>query len=107
MVAKKPVNVIIQMVFAVIPILDIYASYRIQKLRWWLLIFWIGGITIGFLYDEIFFDSTLFVQFINNGSYALEYLGFVIALAITQAFVMRLWSKKWNLEFDNTPNITE
>jgi len=40
MVEKKPVNVNWQMVFVLIPFLDLYASYRIQKLRLWLLIFW-------------------------------------------------------------------
>jgi len=42
MVEKKPVSVNWQMIFVLIPFLDLYASYRIQKLRLWLLIFGVG-----------------------------------------------------------------
>ncbi len=52
MVEKEPVNVVRQMIFAVIPILDIYASYKIQKLRLWLLIFWVVGAIVGLIYSE-------------------------------------------------------
>jgi len=101
MVEKKPVNIILQMIFAVTPILDIYASYKIQKLRWWLLIFWVTGAAVGIIYNETIYRGVLFVEFLNShgNAYAVEYLIFVIPFAILQAMVMRTWSKKWNKSF--------
>ncbi len=101
MVEKEPVNTIRQMIFAVIPILDIYASYKIQKLRWWILVFWVGGGAVGVIYNEAVYSGVLFVEFLNShgNAYAIEYLIFVIPFAILQAMVMRTWSKKWNKSF--------
>ena len=101
MVEKKSVNVILQMIFAVIPILDIYASYKIQKLRWWVLIFWVAGAAVGVIYNETIYSGVLFVEFLNNlgNAYAIDYFIFVIPYAIIQAMVMRKWSKKWNKSF--------
>ena len=60
MIEKKPENVKWQMVFSVIPFLDLYASYRIQKLRFWLLIFWVFGTIIGLGYDYVVFGEHAF-----------------------------------------------
>ncbi len=59
MIEKKPENVKWQMV-SVIPFLDLYASYRIQKLRFWLLIFWVFGTIIGLGYDYVVFGEHAF-----------------------------------------------
>ena len=108
MVAKKPVNVIQQMVFAVIPILNFYAGYKIQKLRLWFLIFGIGGFIFELVQTRFFFGEEYYVSFGSfEGRLPESVILFTILFVILQVFVMRLWSKKWNLEFDNTPNITE
>jgi len=60
MIEKKPENVKWQMVFSVIPFLDLYASDRIQKLRFWLLIFWVFGTIIGLGYDYVVFGEHAF-----------------------------------------------
>ena len=57
MVEEKPVNVMQQMVFAVIPILNGYASYKIQKLRLWFLIFVVGGIIFELIQTRVFFGE--------------------------------------------------
>lgn len=109
MVERKPVNVILQMILAVIPILDIYASYKIQKLRWWILVFWVGGGAVGVIYNEAVYSGVLFVEFLNShgSAYAIEYFMFVIPFAIAQAMVMRVWSKKWNASFRNENEISQ
>jgi len=100
-IEKKPVNVKWQMVFSVIPFLDLYASYRIQKLRFWLLIFWVVGTIVGLGYDyaifgEDFFDvkknSTLFSEPVSIAPFVL----FTISFAVVQLTVMRRWSIGWN-----------
>ena len=60
MVEKKPVSVNWQMVFSVIPCLDLYASYRIQKLRLWLLIFWVAGVAVGLIHDYAIYGEDFF-----------------------------------------------
>ena len=103
MIKKEPVNVIMQMIFAVIPILDLYASYKIQKLRLWVLIFWVVGGVISWFYSEIIQSGGFLAQFLNNNSdfiYIIDNSIFIIICAIIQAMVMRKWSKKWNAQIN-------
>lgn len=103
MIKKEPVNVVKQMIFAVIPILDLYASYKIQKLRWWVLIFWVGGGIIGWFSTETTLSGGMLAESLNNNSdliYAIDYFVFVIPFAIFQAIVMMIWSKKWNSQMN-------
>ncbi len=107
MVEKKPVNVIIQMVFSVIPILDCYASYKIQKLRLWILILWIAGTIIGIIHGYALFGeeySGMFIEedYLEDPAHLADYVLFIIIFACAQAIVMRKWSKKWNKEFKNS-----
>jgi len=41
-VDRKTYSVKIQIILAIIPIVDLWASYRIMKLRLWLLIMYLG-----------------------------------------------------------------
>ena len=59
---QKPVNVGLQMFFAVIPILYICASYKIQKLRLGLLIFWAGGTIVQIVQFFVFFGEEYYVK---------------------------------------------
>jgi len=104
MVEKKPVNVKWQMVFAVIPILDCYASYRIQKFRLWFLIFWIGGTIVGIIenyavYGGDYFDVNSGLDIFADPVYTAHYFLFIIVFAAIQAIVMRKFSQKWNKSF--------
>ncbi len=119
MPAKGKVSLTRQTIYCFIPIMDLYAAYHIKKLRWYLLIFL--GVTIPFNmalgvvypmseieeYDQrLFFEN----QEIDWGYVALgdNYDNVIITLVIqmTVAFslavyLIRRWSKKWNLQFDN------
>jgi len=98
---KKPVNVKWQMIFSVIPFLDLYASYRIQKLRLWILIFWVAGSIVGIGYNYAIYGQDVFDTektsdiFAGPMSIAL-YVFFVISFALVQLIVMRKWSISWN-----------
>ena len=50
-VNRKIYSVKIQMVLAIIPFVDLWASYRIMKLRLWLLIMYLGFGLLGVLTD--------------------------------------------------------
>ena len=88
MVEKKPVNIGWQTIFMIIPILNFWAFYRIEKLR-------LGLVII--LAIEI--PSFLF-QMLLPFPYGLGVsIGmFVISIAIPMYFV-RKWSREWNQKF--------
>ena len=117
MPAKGPVSLTWQTIFCFIPIMDIVASYRVKRLRWYLLIFiGYGGLSTAIqsvinpldetaLYNEkVFSETTGF-----DWNYALlgsnpelsiitiivhNTIAYVIAV-----FLIRRWSKKWNQNF--------
>ena len=100
MIDKKSVNVKLQMIFAVIPILDIFASYKIQKLRLGLLIFWVGGIIVEIIQFYIFFGEEYYVLFGPfEARLPASVIFFTSIFAILKVIVMRKWSKKWNESF--------
>ena len=99
MVEKKLVNVKWQMVFSVIPILDLYASKRIQKLRLWFLIFWVAGTIVGLGYNHAILGEDYFdieKDIFSEPLFIPSYILFVISFAIVQLIVMRKLSISWN-----------
>lgn len=99
MIGKKSVNVKRQMIFAVIPILDLYASYKIQKLRLWVLIFWVVGGIIGWFYYETISSGGFLAEYLNSNIdliSTIDYSIFIIIYAIIKAMVMGTWSQIWN-----------
>ena len=94
---KKPVNVNLQMILAIIPILDILASYKVQKLRLGFLFFWAGGTTIQIIQFFVFFGEEYYVSFGEFESRLPEsVILFTILFVILKVVVMRKWSSKWN-----------
>ena len=99
MVEKKPANVKWQMVFSVIPILDLYASNRIQKFRLWFLIFWVVGTIVGLGYNYAIFGEDYFnieKDMFSEPVFIPSYILFVISFAAVQLIVMRKLSISWN-----------
>ena len=100
MVEKKSVNVNWQMAFVLIPFLDLYASYRIQKLRLWLLIFLVGFSIVAILMDYSIFglnysDLGSETDFLDPAMLYTHIMFTIIALS-TAVFVIRKWSIDWN-----------
>lgn len=89
-VKKEPVNVNIQTVLAVIPIVDFWAAYRIEKFRFWCILY-AGLITLNVVIDMI-----------------LPYpYGMIISTIIDvpiAVYLMRMWSKEWNTKLSNDKN---
>ena len=86
-VEKKSYSVNVQMILAIIPIVDLWAAYRIEKLRLWVL-YWIGMLLI----------STALMEL---GDPLVE---FIIAMAIEipiAVFLMRHFTMEWNKEIDH------
>ena len=120
MPSKGPVSLTWQTVFCFIPIMDIVASYRVKKLRWYLLIF-IGYGSISTLIqstinpmDETSVYNEKIYSEINGYDWSYAVLGNNPELAIASmiihnaiayviaVYLIRRWSKKWNQSFNQS-----
>ena len=100
MADKKPVNVNLQMILAVVPVLDIFASYGIQKLRLGILFFWVGGAIVQIIQFFVFFGEEHYVSFGQFEARLPEsVILFTIVFVIFKIMVMREGSEKWNESF--------
>lgn len=108
MVKKKPVNVNLQSIFMFIPIVDLWATYRIKKLRLYLLIFYLGFGIAGVIMDvvilgpeEYFMDEDYGIMddFLNIPWIisTIVFRVFYFALAV---YFIRRWSREWNEQFE-------
>ena len=104
MVKQKPVNVKLQTIFALIPSVDVWAFYRIQKLRKFILIV----LAIGFAFSPISLSvsasidtSTLTspLDLYTNPIFLLYVIGSIGTLHGTLVYFIRKWSKEWNERF--------
>lgn len=117
MPAKGPVSITWQTIFCFIPVMDIVASYRIKKMRWYLLIFTIFGAismliqSIVYPLDETPIYNERIYSEINGVDWNYAILGsnpdlgilniiihHTIAYVIA-VYLIRRWSKRWNQNF--------
>ena len=103
MPAKGPVKIVWQIIFIFIPVLNLWAFYRIKKLRKFILIIWIPEVVITMviiapiilasveqsltgspmLYDQ-FVLETILLYFVETG------------FTILSIYLVYKWSKQWN-----------
>jgi len=81
-VSREIYSVKIQMILACIPVIDLWAAYRIEKLRVWVLL-WIGMALIGMLVNPTGEDLGGIV------------ISFMISIAAA-LFLMRYLTMEWN-----------
>ena len=113
MPAKGPVKIVWQIIFIFIPILDLWAFYRIKKLRKFVLMVWIPEIVITMviitpiviadveqtlngnpmLGDE-FFIETIILYIVETG------------FTILSIYLIYKWSKEWNKQFPDTSKVS-
>ena len=110
MPAKEKVSLSVQTVFCMIPILDVYAAYRIKKLRKYLAIIILViaiPVTIAssvFLPTddeglEGFTNLLIFYYGVDDNQFIFS-VGTQIGTILFAIFLIRRWSKQWNLQFD-------
>ncbi|MGD8708241.1 MAG: hypothetical protein PVI88_06120 [Nitrosopumilaceae archaeon] len=112
MPAKGPVSILWQILFVVfVPILDLWAFYRIKKLRRYLLFVYlpqliIGGIITGFILSAVFEDNSLdrlenFSNDLQGNDLILVVSNIILGLGFTifSIYLIATWSEKWNKQF--------
>ena len=116
MPVNEPVSLTRQTIFCFIPFLDMYAAYKIKKLRWYLLI--AIGLSLAMVAVELMVnpisesdDPALYMDdfgnvdwgkiwFGPNPEVSISFMIVHIAIALIVAvYLIRRWSKKWNEKF--------
>ena len=117
MPADGKVSLTIQTVFCAIPILDMYAAYRIKKLRKYLaLIILVIAIPVTIasviflpVEDEGidgFTNMMMFYYGVNDDQF-LYSIGTQIGTILFAIFLIRRWSNQWNKQFDAAVSTVE
>ena len=113
MPANGPVKIIWQIIFTFIPILDLWAFYRIKKLQKYFLYVILPGIAIMIVFVAAVLGTTDFSKFddptfdpfmaeepallaLNIASPIIE-----IGFQILSIYLVYNWSKEWNKQFHN------
>ncbi len=112
MPAKGPVSVLWQIIFVVfIPFLDLWAFYRIKKLKKYLIYVYvpqiiIGGIIAGLILSMAFEGNGLenlenFSEDLENNDLALIISNILMGLGFTifSIYLIATWSERWNKHF--------
>ena len=94
-VKRKVYSVNVQMILAIIPIVDLWAAYRIEKLRLWIL-FLIGMTIMGFFIGLIIGEPT-------SSSIVGFFLGAIIAVVLMRHLTME-WNEDILIEGKNSEN---
>ena len=94
MVEKKPVSVNWQTLFAIIPIIDLWAFYRIEKLRMLILVV-IGMFVVSFIVG--FVEGFLFFGMSDFFTWIVILVGVIISIIL-----IRSWSTEWNEKFETS-----
>ncbi len=102
-VEKKAYSVTKQMIMVIFPIFDLWATYRIQKLRWYLLIFFLGfgvlwTVVDWAMYGDEFFDKDA-PLFADTASIIIFIVEVAIQIIIAM-IVIRKWTIEWNSKIE-------
>ena len=88
MVKDEPVSLIRQTIYALIPILDLYAAYKIEKFRWYFVIVLAVAIPVSIATEAL-------IPFPFNLAIEIP-----VELAVS-VYLIRRWSKEWNKKFES------
>ena len=100
MADKKPVSVNWQSLFIIIPIIDWWAAYRVEKFRIYFFVFWVGLVVLdtivalAILGDRYWIDEGWFFSY--DPTLASVQVVMFIASSGVAVYFIRIWSKEWN-----------
>ena len=113
MVKNEPVSLTRQTIYCLIPILDIYAAYRVKRLRRYLLIMLpIGGV-LGYTDSQVFpeyvweetedmLSSFFYLDYVRYADDPFRLFTLIIyqfGVVLLAIYLVRRWSKQWNKKF--------
>ena len=108
MVKDEPVSLTRQTIYCIIPILDIYAAYRVKVLRKYMIIIILVAIPVSIADSVIFPDTDKtfdgFLQFLTfyygiDTNHFVASIIFWMGTVLLAIYLVRRWSKQWNAKF--------
>ena len=99
MVKQKSVTVAWQVVFMFIPFVNLWAFYRIQKLRLYLLIIIGSSIIAGIIMGITFGFTGSLMEMPDVSSYYISSIVVSIAIQLLAIYLVVKWSRNWNAKF--------
>ena len=109
MVKNEPVSLTRQTIYCVIPVMDMYAAYKVKRLRKYLvlMILLVGVPTSVADYFLFHHEKDLAEGFVNFMTYYYDVstsqfvfsIGIQIVTVLFAIFLIRRWSKQWNSQF--------
>ena len=108
MVKNEPVSLRRQTIYAIIPILDLYAAYKVKRLRKYLLITILVGIGIAIANYAAFPSmstseiSEEFAPEMFSDTNTVVSVAVMIGQLLLQIYLVRRWSKQWNQKFESS-----
>ena len=91
MVKKQAVSITRQTIYAIIPILDLYAAYKIEKL-------------IKFVVIILGLDIVVGLGFVILLPFPYSWIAPEFILVPLAVYLIRKWSRKWNEQFVKPTN---
>jgi len=116
MVEKKPVSLTLQTIFCLIPVLDMYAAYRVKKLRKYLLIMILLVAVPMTIIDSVlfpvnnpdmmegFYEFLIFFYGVDDNHFLFSIITWVGSVLIA-IYLVRHWSKQWNNQLEGSTNL--
>lgn len=113
MVKDEPVSLMRQTIYCLIPLLDIYAAYRVTRLRKYLIIMILVGIPVSIADSMIFAIDVTNEDLEDMESFDMLFYGydtnhFIVTIIVWVGFILlaiflvRRWSKQWNKKYETT-----
>ncbi len=103
---KKPVSVNWQSLFIIIPIIDLWAAYRVEKFRIYFLVFWViitivqSIVIYAILGERYWTDPGGF--FSSDPTASNVQFAMLIVVVVIAIYFIRIWSKEWNAKLSGT-----
>ena len=112
MPSKGPVKIVWQIIFIFVPVVDLWAFYRIKKFRKFVLMVWIPEIVITMVVITPIILAEVEQTLNGNPMLGDQFIMETIVLYIVETgftilsiYLIYKWSKEWNKQFPSSGNI--
>ena len=117
MVKNEPVSLMRQTIYCLIPLLDIYAAFRVKRLRKYLIIMLLVALPVS-IADSVLFPIDVIDENLEDLEisdiffYGYDANRFVVTIVVWIGFILlaiylvRRWSKQWNQKFESSTEST-
>ena len=111
MIKEEPVSLLRQTIYCLIPILDMYAAYRVKRLRRYLIIMiLVVGVPVSVIASVLFppdanltegvYRVMTYYYGVDDGRFIFSIVVQIVTVLIA-IYLIRRWSRQWNKKFQS------